>query len=55
MCAKCKLQFGQHLADNQVQNDAPAFINNAIILINMRMLVKSVSKMLFLFRLALIN
>jgi hypothetical protein len=24
MCAKCKLQLGQHLADNQVQNDAPA-------------------------------
>jgi hypothetical protein len=23
MCAKCKLQLGQHLADNQVQNDAP--------------------------------
>jgi hypothetical protein len=25
MCAKCKLQLGQHLADNQVQNDAPAY------------------------------
>jgi hypothetical protein len=24
MCAKCKLQLGQHLADNQVQNTAPA-------------------------------
>jgi hypothetical protein len=24
MCAKCKLQLGQHLADNQAQNDAPA-------------------------------
>jgi hypothetical protein len=24
MCTKCKLQFGQHLADNQAQNDAPA-------------------------------
>jgi hypothetical protein len=24
MCAKCKLQLGQHLADNHVQNDAPA-------------------------------
>jgi hypothetical protein len=24
MCAKCKHQFGQHLADNQAQNDAPA-------------------------------
>jgi hypothetical protein len=24
MCAKCKLQLGQHLAENQVQNDAPA-------------------------------
>jgi len=23
MCAKCKLQLGQHLADNQAQNDAP--------------------------------
>jgi hypothetical protein len=24
MCAKCKLQLDQHLADNQVQNNAPA-------------------------------
>jgi hypothetical protein len=24
MCAKCKLQLGQHLADNQAQNDAQA-------------------------------
>jgi hypothetical protein len=24
MCAKCKLQLGQHLADNQVQSNAPA-------------------------------
>jgi hypothetical protein len=24
MCAKCKLQLGQHLADNQAQNDASA-------------------------------
>ncbi len=24
MCAKCKLQLGQHLVDNQVQNDAQA-------------------------------
>ncbi len=24
MCAKCKLQLGQHLANNQVQNAAPA-------------------------------
>ncbi len=24
MCAKCKLQLGQHIADNQAQNDAPA-------------------------------
>ncbi len=23
MCAKCKLQLSQHLADNQAQNDAP--------------------------------
>jgi hypothetical protein len=23
MCAKCKLQLGEHLADNQVQNDPP--------------------------------
>jgi hypothetical protein len=24
MCVKCNLQFGQHIADNQMQNDAPA-------------------------------
>jgi hypothetical protein len=23
MCAKCKLQLGEHLLDNQAQNDAP--------------------------------
>ena len=27
MCAKCKLQLGQHLADNQAQNDAPTSIS----------------------------
>jgi hypothetical protein len=24
MCAKCKLQLGEHLMDNQVQNEAPS-------------------------------
>jgi hypothetical protein len=27
MCAKCKLQLGEHLMDNQAQNDAPSSNN----------------------------